>query len=185
MLSGGPKSKAPKVFTQKMSVHHLESPTLDAYYFEGFVGSSFCISRLFLGTNRRHQIHFVLILLALVMLCRVVLLSMLFVKRISSLYSTLTRILYVWSFLLLFQYQKNASIDMISLLFLALLLHIFLGTIHIQGYESIFLSNFSFETYRLIHKPERKQGWMVLYVGEAFWPKMHNGLHIIHTWPTC
>jgi hypothetical protein len=40
MLSGGPKSKAPKVFTQKMNVHHhLESPTLDAYYFEGFVGS--------------------------------------------------------------------------------------------------------------------------------------------------
>jgi hypothetical protein len=52
MHSDGPKSKAPKVFTQKMSGHHLESPTLDAYYFEGFVGNSCCISRLFLGTNR-------------------------------------------------------------------------------------------------------------------------------------
>jgi membrane-bound metal-dependent hydrolase YbcI (DUF457 family) len=71
--------------------------------------------------------------------------------------------LFVWSFVLLFQYQKKASIDTISSLFLALLLHIFLGAIHIQGYESIFLSNFSFESTRttdwFTNQKGNKDGW--------------------------
>jgi hypothetical protein len=142
MHSGGPKSKAPKVFTQKMSVHHLESPTLDAYYFEGFVGSSCCISHLFLGRNRRHQIHFILILLALVMLCLCgAALHVICQEDIITLFNSHKDCMYE-ILCLRFQYQKKASIDTISLLFLALVLHIFLGTIHIQGYESIFLSNF-------------------------------------------
>lgn len=136
-----------------MSVHHLESPTLDAYYFEGFVGSSCCISRLFLGTNRlwnkqetsnslySHFVgtcHVVSCGAALHVICQ---------EDITTLFNSHEDCMYE-VLLLLFQYQKKASIDTISLLFLARLLHIFLGTIHIQGYECIFLSKFSFESTR-------------------------------------
>jgi hypothetical protein len=94
--------------------------------------------------------------------------------------------LYVRSFVTLFHYQKvlKASIDIFSLLFFSTSFTYFS---RYHTHSRIWINKF-LQAFHRIDSQTRKETRMD---GALCWWRfltyiiMHNGLHIIHTWPTC